>query len=218
MSNFVIFDTSIFIDHLRTGRHQQRIESVTGLIRTSSKSLLPSTIGTIQFNQGAPAYTISPFFAFAINGGGIVNNSSNAPTLNVGFSLQFFNASTASNATIVTQSSVEQLTSLFEIAFSGANTQRFELDERFADIQRGLTGFVSNLPTAPAPAETGTGKSVVEKEPVFEPMPQNRWGVWANGWGDWVSVGNDGVAKGYNFTTGGFILGDDFHFGSFTAM
>ena len=36
MSNFVIFDTSIFIDHLRTGRHQQRIESVAGLIRTSS--------------------------------------------------------------------------------------------------------------------------------------------------------------------------------------
>ena len=36
MSNLVIFDTSIFIDHLRTGRHQQQIESVTGLIRTSS--------------------------------------------------------------------------------------------------------------------------------------------------------------------------------------
>ena len=72
--------------------------------RTMITPLLPSTIGTIQFNQGAPAYTISPFSAFAINGGGIVNNSSNAPTLNVGFSLQFFNASTASNATIVTQS------------------------------------------------------------------------------------------------------------------
>jgi len=36
VSNLVIFDTSIFIDHLRTGRHQKRIESVTGLIRTSS--------------------------------------------------------------------------------------------------------------------------------------------------------------------------------------
>jgi predicted nucleic acid-binding protein len=32
----VIFDTSIFVDHLRTGCHQQRIESLTGLIRTSS--------------------------------------------------------------------------------------------------------------------------------------------------------------------------------------
>ena len=36
MSNLVIFDTSIFIDHLRTGRHQQRIESLIGLIRMSS--------------------------------------------------------------------------------------------------------------------------------------------------------------------------------------
>jgi predicted nucleic acid-binding protein len=35
-SNLVIFDTSIFIDHLRTDRHRDRIESVSGLIRTSS--------------------------------------------------------------------------------------------------------------------------------------------------------------------------------------
>ena len=34
--DLVIFDTSVFIDDLRTGRHQQRIQSVTGLIRTSS--------------------------------------------------------------------------------------------------------------------------------------------------------------------------------------
>jgi len=36
VSSLVIFDTSIFIDHLRTGCHQQRIESLTGLVRTSS--------------------------------------------------------------------------------------------------------------------------------------------------------------------------------------
>ena len=36
MSNPVIFDTSIFIDHLRTGCHQKRIDSISGLIRTSS--------------------------------------------------------------------------------------------------------------------------------------------------------------------------------------
>ncbi len=36
MSNLVIFDTSIFIDHLRTNRHRQRIETVSGLIRMSS--------------------------------------------------------------------------------------------------------------------------------------------------------------------------------------
>ena len=36
MNSLVIFDTSIFVDHLRTGRYQERIESVTGLIRTSA--------------------------------------------------------------------------------------------------------------------------------------------------------------------------------------
>ncbi len=34
--NIVIFDTSVLIDHLRTGCHEERIDSVTGLIRTSS--------------------------------------------------------------------------------------------------------------------------------------------------------------------------------------
>ena len=36
MSELVIFDTSVLIADLRTGCHQQRMESVTGLIRTSS--------------------------------------------------------------------------------------------------------------------------------------------------------------------------------------
>jgi len=36
VSSLVIFDTSIFIDHLRTNRHRQRIETVSGLFRTSS--------------------------------------------------------------------------------------------------------------------------------------------------------------------------------------
>ena len=34
--NIVIFDTSVMVDHLRTGRHQERIDSLTGLVRTSS--------------------------------------------------------------------------------------------------------------------------------------------------------------------------------------
>ena len=36
MSDLVIFDTSVLIDDLRTGRHEQRIQSVAGLIRISS--------------------------------------------------------------------------------------------------------------------------------------------------------------------------------------
>jgi predicted nucleic acid-binding protein len=36
VSNLIVFDTSIFVGHLRTGCHQQRIDLLTGLIRTSS--------------------------------------------------------------------------------------------------------------------------------------------------------------------------------------
>lgn len=36
MSSSVIFDTSVLIDQLRTGRHTARIQTLTGLIRTSA--------------------------------------------------------------------------------------------------------------------------------------------------------------------------------------
>lgn len=36
MSEIIIFDTSVLVDDLRTGRHQRKIQSMTGLLRTSS--------------------------------------------------------------------------------------------------------------------------------------------------------------------------------------
>ena len=36
MSDVVIFDTSVLVDEVRTGRHGQRIESVAGVVRLSS--------------------------------------------------------------------------------------------------------------------------------------------------------------------------------------
>ncbi len=47
-SNLIVLDTSIFIDHLRTGRHQQRIDSLSGLIRTSSVVLAELLRGATQ--------------------------------------------------------------------------------------------------------------------------------------------------------------------------
>ena len=35
-SKLIIFDTSVFIDHLRTNRHADRLENLSGLIRNSS--------------------------------------------------------------------------------------------------------------------------------------------------------------------------------------
>lgn len=36
MTSLVIFDTSVLIDDVRTGVHQERIEKMTGVVRTSS--------------------------------------------------------------------------------------------------------------------------------------------------------------------------------------
>jgi predicted nucleic acid-binding protein len=50
-SNLVIFDTSIFIDHLRTGCYQERIGTITGLIRTSSVVLAELWRGATKLNE-----------------------------------------------------------------------------------------------------------------------------------------------------------------------
>jgi predicted nucleic acid-binding protein len=36
LSSLVILDTSIFVDYLRNGRHEDRIDSLTGIVRTCS--------------------------------------------------------------------------------------------------------------------------------------------------------------------------------------
>ncbi len=47
MSDIVIFDTSILVDEVRTGCHRKRIESVSGLVRTSSVVLAELWRGVI---------------------------------------------------------------------------------------------------------------------------------------------------------------------------
>jgi len=46
VNSLVIFDTSVFIDQLRTGRHQERIQAVAGLLRTSAVVLSELWRGT----------------------------------------------------------------------------------------------------------------------------------------------------------------------------
>jgi predicted nucleic acid-binding protein len=47
MSDLIIFDTSVLVDELRTGRHRQKIESVEGLVRTSAVVLAELWRGAI---------------------------------------------------------------------------------------------------------------------------------------------------------------------------
>ena len=121
--------------------------------------------------------------------------------------------------------SPDGLTAFYEITFSNANIQRMNMENRMDDIHYGTNGFSSNMkvnepPTNPEGKEMVDGKSskaVVDGkssksvvEPVLQPGPQNRWGVWVTGFGDFVSVDSDGNGKGYDFTTGGVSLGIDY--------
>jgi hypothetical protein len=61
----------------------------------------PTSVGTIQFNPGALAYSLVISHNFELTGLGIVNNSSNVPTFAVVGGIVFFrNMSSAGNATI----------------------------------------------------------------------------------------------------------------------
>ena len=82
-----------------------------GASNTTSITFQPfitTSIGTMQFNPGAPAYSFSTFpglfTSISITGTGIVDGSSNAPTfiVNNQASLFFRNGSTAGDAIIIT--------------------------------------------------------------------------------------------------------------------
>ena len=109
------------------------------------------------------------------------------------------------------------LTAVYEIGFSGANIQKLILEGRLDDISHGSTGFSSNLAINRAAVSKMENSGALDGksskntlEPILEPTPENRWGLWINGFGDFVSVEEDSNATGYNFTTGGVSLGVDY--------
>jgi subtilase-type serine protease len=112
--------------------------------------------------------------------------------------------------------SPDGLTAFYEISFSNANIQKLTLESRLDDLHNGSNGFSSNMKVNGAmvnledraDADGKSSKAVVE--PILQPGPENRWGVWVTGFGDFVNVDGDGNAHGYDFTTGGVSLGIDF--------
>jgi autotransporter-associated beta strand protein len=71
-----------------------------GASNITSIGIRNSSISSILFNAGAPAYTFTGTGVFTINGQGIINNSSFAPTFINNATLSFVNSSKAGNATI----------------------------------------------------------------------------------------------------------------------
>ena len=112
--------------------------------------------------------------------------------------------------------SPDGLSSFYEIGFSDSNIQRVTLEDRLDAVRNGSSGFSSNMNLNNATVYL-VGKEVVdgksspaEVQPVLQPGPENRWGIWTTGFGDFVSVDSDGNGKGYDFTTGGVSVGLDY--------
>jgi outer membrane autotransporter protein len=110
--------------------------------------------------------------------------------------------------------SPDSLSAIYEISFSAANVQAANLENRFAEIRNGSTGFTSSLNISNSPGtmvESKDGKAVIEpSKNVLTPSAENKWGVWISGSGDFVNVSGDGNGKGYDFTTGGVSFGLDY--------
>jgi autotransporter-associated beta strand protein/YVTN family beta-propeller protein len=106
--------------------------------------------------------------------------------------------------------SPDGLSAIYEISFSAANVQAANLENRFAELRDGSTGFTSSLNLSNSPGtmtESKDGKAVIEPgKNVLTPSPENQWGVWISGSGDFVNVSGGG----YDFTTGGVSLGLDY--------
>jgi len=108
----------------------------------------------------------------------------------------------------------DSLSALYEISFSAASVQASNLENRFAEIRNGSTGFTSSLNITNSPGaivEDSNGKAMIEpSKNVLTPSPENKWGVWISGKWQFADVNGDGNGKGYEFTTGGVSLGLDY--------
>jgi autotransporter-associated beta strand protein len=164
--------------------------AIFGASNTTSITTLPFTvtsIATLQFNPDAPSYiftTAAPLFtSINITGDGIVNNSSFAPTIVVGSAanLFFHNASTAGNATIITNAGgitgfadsatggnarfIANAGGVFDISALSTGGMTAGSIEGAGTYQLGgsqLTTGLNNLSTAVSGTITGTGGSLVK--------------------------------------------------------
>jgi hypothetical protein len=79
-----------------------------------------------------------------------------------------------------------QLAAPFDIWFSLAQQQRFNLQNHFDDI---MAAPAPPVPTPPPPSKEVVGKGVVagKEEVPPPPVPEKRWNLWATGYGDWAT-------------------------------
>jgi len=121
--------------------------------------------------------------------------------------------------------SPEELTAIYALDVSLANIQTANLQRRMDDIRSGSTGFSSagftingSTPSFSESLSGPTGSEGKTGPSVSTPIPENRWGFFANGLGEFTDVSTADGARGFNFRTGGVTLGVDYRIGSNFAI
>lgn len=106
----------------------------------------------------------------------------------------------------------DELTAIYEVVFSHGTTEWLNLQRRMAEVRAGSTGFSANGLNLRGGGKTSvTSASGDKPAAVFQPSPENRWGVFVRGDGEFLRIGDeDSNAPGYDISTGGVTLGLDF--------
>src|SRR6185436_4424953 len=109
--------------------------------------------------------------------------------------------------------SPDELTAIFNIAVSLANTQTAHIQNRTADIR----DEVGSTGVSAAGGVTGTGGGA--PGPTGRPGKKGcefgddyRWGMWFSGSGEFTHVGSTTNAAGFNLDSGGVTAGVDYRF------
>ncbi|MBV8101755.1 MAG: autotransporter domain-containing protein [Verrucomicrobia bacterium] len=121
--------------------------------------------------------------------------------------------------------SPEKLTSVYSVGISLANVESANLERRMDEIRLGSHGFDGTAFTInggpPSFTDGLAGPSGVEGKSgpsVPAPIPENRWGFFANGLGQFIHVDGTEGASGFDLQTGGVTLGADYRIGSNFAI
>jgi outer membrane autotransporter protein len=115
----------------------------------------------------------------------------------------------------------EELTSIFQLGFSGAEVQGYNLYNRIRDIRAGSSGFSASGLSLFDPVGAMDGMPrFASNQPVeqqaamskgaMEASPENKWGVFVSGAGELAGVRADANASGYHLTSGGLTVGADY--------
>jgi autotransporter-associated beta strand protein len=125
-----------------------------------------TSIGTIQFIAGAPAYSFAVNLAlFEINGAGIVNNSAAAPSFTNNGAMTFTNASSAGNSAILNN------TGGFTLSFTDSATAG---NATITTNPFSLTQFTSNATGGNAQLITFSSLSIVDFSGTSGPAGNNQ--------------------------------------------